>query len=258
MITVDFQWSPRPLSGEPDYRPIGDAMNDAAETFAKVLQGALSGAVLPGMTGPVSMDKPSVTYQTLGEMEFTVTGPDVSKIEEGIKPWDMKPGLLHGPKHRVSKDGTLYNIVPFNHDRKNLSGSVAAMADQLETSAIIGKYIDELGVTRNVYRWGESRYGMWKLPDMPNSSLLSINVSKTGYVHKTSRYSGMVKMSGNKLMTFRTVSEKSPPESWWNPGKPGNPVTESVWNAMMPSVEAHIQEAWEKVFETWLFSPNGR
>jgi len=258
MLTVNFEWSPHVSPVEPDYRIIGDAMEEAAGAFKGALKGALQGSVFPGMTGPVTLDEPTVSYQTLGQFEFTVTGPDLGNIEEGIKPWDMKPGLLNGPRHRIAKDGSRYNIIPFTHNRDSMPSHIQAMADQLETSAIIGHYMDSLGVTRNVYRWGEGRQGLWQIPATSNLSLLSLNVSSTGYVRKTTRYSGMVKMRGVGYMTFRTVSDKSPAESWWNPGQQGNPVSESVWNFMIPLVEAHIGEAWGKVFDAWLFSPNAR
>ena len=34
------------------------------------------------------------------------------QLEEGYGPFDMKPGLLHGPHAKIAEDGSTYNIVP--------------------------------------------------------------------------------------------------------------------------------------------------
>ncbi len=110
------------------------------------------------------MKDPHVTYNTPGELNVVINTPDLSDIERGKEPWDMKPAIYSGPKHRVAKDGTWYVIVPFFHDRNKMPGKIGAMADQLEMSEIIGQYIDALGVERNLYRWGEGGGGPWRLP----------------------------------------------------------------------------------------------
>ena len=240
-----------PTLKEISYEPVQIAMVETGKMISDVVKGALTGAVLPGMTGPVTMDNPDVQYHNLGIFELEVRGPDVTAIEKGVEPFDMKPAIYSGPRHKVAKDGHWYVNVPFFHDRDKLPQNIRAMSDNLETSAIIGHYIDDLGVTRNTYRWGEQRFGLWRLPNMA-STLTSLSVSSTGYIRKHSKYSGMVKMQGSGLMTFRTASEKSPPESWWNPGKPGNPVSESVQKVIEPLVQARLTAAWQEVFDQWL------
>ncbi len=37
---------------------------------------------------------------------------DMVPYDEGFGPFDEKPGLLHGPNAKISKDGVPYNIVP--------------------------------------------------------------------------------------------------------------------------------------------------
>lgn len=249
MIEVEISTSP---VKEMDYSLIGDAMKDTGEMVADVFKSALSGAVLPGMTGPVTLkEKPQVEYQNMGLFEVMIKGPDISSIERGIEPFDMKPAIYSGPRHKVAKDGHWYVNVPFFHKESDMPEEIRTMAAQLETSSIIGHYVDELGVTRNSYQWGEGNGGPWQLPSM-ETSLTSISLSSTGYVRKHKRYSGMVKMQGSGYMTFRTASEKSPPESWWNPGKPANPVTESIEKLVQPLIEAKLTRAWEEAFAKWL------
>ena len=260
MIGIEFHIN-APTEHDLDYRPIGDAMVELGQLLAGdgsepgLFQLVSNGAVLPGMTGPVHIKDAKATYETQGEFSLTVQGPpELDKYEQATPAWDMKPGLLNGPRHHVNKStGERYNIIPFFHKEDKLPEDIRAMANDLEFSAIVGKWWDKnwLGpVERNKYRWGEGNGGMWRLPKMP-PSLSSISVSKTGYVRKTSKYSGMVKMEGAGLMTFRTVSEHSPPESWWHPGREANPVTKALEDYITPIAEASIVAAWEKVIGTW-------
>jgi len=250
VVSIDFKMSPDWL-GDYDIRPVGNAVHEAGELLAAAFNAALSGDhVFPGMTGPVQTDV-KAEVRDLGELEFVVTmNGDISKIENGIDPFDMKPFLINGPRHRESTDkkGAVhrYNIIPFFHDQNALPDNIKAMAGGLDFSYIVGHYLDGLNVTRNIYSWGG------RLPTMLSNSLLSMDVSSTGYVHTHNRYSGMVKMKDAGLMTFRTVSDNSPPESWWNPGKPANPVTDSAFKAVWPLVEAGIAKAWREVLDKWL------
>lgn len=243
MLEMTFEW--KPILEEVDYRTVGEAVDKAAEVLALAMGAALNGTTFAGMTGAVHLKDATVSHQSLGEFEAVVNFSDLTQIEEGTKPWDQKPSLLAGPRHRVAKDGDRYNIIPFFHDRDKMPNSIGLLADGLDISSVIGSYIDGLGVERNTYAWGTS------LPNVPAVSLSILDVAKTGYMHMHSKYSGMVNMSGAGFMTFRTVSDKSPPESWWNPGKPGNPVSESVWKALYPAIEGHIMMAWEQVFDAW-------
>lgn len=240
---VKFEWEIKPMFRveDLDYRPVGDAMWRAGETLASALRSALSGAVFPGMTGPVRMkaDDIDVHVETPGmfRLELTVTGPDLSKVESGTPPRDLKPALMNGPRSRPMKDGSgRYNIIPFFHDREKMPAPIQAAADLLTFSRVIGHYTDAEGKVRNRYVWGS------QLGDMSRFS--PPGRSWTGYQRKTSRYSGMVRMEGAGFMTFRTVSPKSAPNSWMIPGKPANPVSQAVWNAFAPQLEESIREAW--------------
>jgi hypothetical protein len=48
-----------------------------------------------------------------GGDDYTIILEDgAMHLEEGYGPFDAKPGLLHGPNAKISKDGVPYNIIP--------------------------------------------------------------------------------------------------------------------------------------------------
>lgn len=51
------------------------------------------------------------TSVVLSETEWIV-----ARIENGFPSFDMKPGMLKGPKSKVSKNGIRYNIIPIKKD----------------------------------------------------------------------------------------------------------------------------------------------
>src|ERR1035437_7869470 len=51
---------------------------------------------------------------TNGSDNYTITLADSAEhLENGYKPFDMKPGLLHGPKPaKISASGVMYKVIP--------------------------------------------------------------------------------------------------------------------------------------------------
>lgn len=229
-VLFDFTELEAVVHAEPDYNHIAQTMQDAAEVVARAVKAALSGADIPGMTKPVHAEKMAEWVRSeYGTYEFTVSIPEeVKEIEAPRGPWDMKPSLLSGPKHRVDKRGNPYNIIPFQHKASDLPSVTAEMASRLELSQIVGNRLevradDQHEIWRNTYQWGTS------LGKQENK-----------------RFSNMYKFGGDKLITFRTVSTKSAPDSWIHPGHPANPITESAWDFVAPTVESAIGDAWER------------
>ncbi len=252
MLRIELQVIPPFARNEHEleYKIVGQAVHEAGVKVQEALKAAVTGTIFPGMTDAVN--KPEMAdaiRHDYGEFEFTVTAPEaLATIEAGIPERDMKPAIYSGPRHRVSKKGTKYVIVPFKHNASELPSVVAEMASQLTISQIIGSYTetrsdDGAKVKRNLYSWGSNTGN--------TEAHTPIRVSKTGYRHKASIHSNMVKFPGGALVTFRTASENSDPRSWIIPAKDPNPVTESVWAVMEPLVEAHIAAAWERVFDPW-------
>jgi hypothetical protein len=229
-VLFDFSELDTAIHANPDYNFVDQTMQEASEVVMRAVKAALSGADIPGMTETVHEEKMAEWVRTeSGTFEFTVSIPEeVKELEAPKGPWDMKPSLLNGPRHRVDKRGNPYNIVPFKHDKSELPSVVAEMASRLELSQIVGNRLevradDQHEIWRNTYNWGT-------------------NLGK----QENRKFSNMYNFGNGKLITFRTVSTKSAPDSWIHPGRPGNPITESAWDFVAPTVETAITEAWER------------
>lgn len=63
----------------------------------------------------------SVVYPFHGDPFYgsiVVNNKSAMRIEEGTTAWDMKPGLLGGPRARRSKKGHRYNIIPVGFPKR--------------------------------------------------------------------------------------------------------------------------------------------
>src|SRR5690606_23636498 len=54
--------------------------------------------------------------------EVFTTSPHASIIEDGIKAYDMKPGLLNSPKAKTNADGKKWITVPYRHGTPGTKG----------------------------------------------------------------------------------------------------------------------------------------
>lgn len=181
-------------------------------------------------------------------------------LEYGKGPWDMKPMLLGGPKARVGKNGR-YNIIPFRHGTsarhgqnanfKTMPKDVHGQAKALRPSFAMmvptrvrlpgGKI--ETSMQPKGLKWGDRLRGTEAAhPARHNPT--------TGYQHKSGIYEGMYRIrkryeraTQSKYMTFRIVSDKSDPKSWWHPGYKPHHIVRGVSEYCQPGVEAIIREA---------------
>jgi hypothetical protein len=184
----------------------------------------------------------------------------VMKIEDGINPYDIKEGLLKGPRSKPLKDGTgRYNTVPFRHYTPK-SNSPISVGMKMPTS-VYNQAKNLQRTTQNPdgsVKWGQSLD--WDK---------SIRTSWTGYQHKNDVSHGMYRMGYEKhtqYVTFRRVSTPrtkqitkgprkgqtirlgSDPSSWWHPGTSGNPLIQAVYDYCMPQVEESLMKLAEKAF----------
>lgn len=161
-------------------------------------------------------------------------------VEDGYGPFDMKPGLLKSSRARtyIGKDGKehRYLTVPFRHNVPGANAIGAAMptniynqARKLDFSYITGR--NSMGYL--TYKWG----GRLGNTDQGQKTKPPVGGMDAPYPWTTGPYSGMVRMydaatgkSGGYL-TFRRVSDRSNPNSWWHPGVKPRPVTRAVIEA---------------------------
>jgi hypothetical protein len=194
-----------------------------------------------------------------GEFNRKVIATDklAEKTEEGYPAWDMKPMLLGGPKARRSKSGTLFNIIPFRHGTggKSENAQFRPMPKNIHEAAKALK--PSLASDTRILKYGG------KLNQKDHGAILGQPQTKTipghgSYTHKNPIHEGMLKVQASyakgaqsKYLTFRLVSDKSDPLSWWHPGRPAQPHIQFVVDYCLPAIERNLKAAAQSDFLTF-------
>ena len=202
-------------------------------------------------------------------------GPWTEQIEKGHGEIDLKPGLLHGPKARMGKNGP-YNIVSFRQGVPNslksnnpmpqdLYRMVRKITDKMNkgfsagtsakpgSSSITGKgpgvwqRVSGKVDLKNNYLWG------FRNPEATGGSPQTKKTSVGDYTWKTGKYTGMVRMDAStsrartsEYRTFRVVSYKSDPASWIVPPMDPLPIREKVVEALRDETQRILKIAIEE------------
>lgn len=200
-----------------------DAWDPNAHAAAATVVGAvwaqvLTGAAAPPLTRAIHRPDLVETIQVGSEPAAGVVRGETADLVTGKPAWDMKPGLLHGPKSRPLRRGGRYNIIPMRHDPETVPTPVVL------DLVMHGVAADEVGPRRQKY------------------------TPVGAYLWKTGLYSRMRIGGGaghpSGPVTFRTVSTRSPAASWWYPARPGVPLLEAIWQAAAPAVRAIYLARW--------------
>lgn len=168
----------------------------------------------------MQVDRTSAT-----SVEFVLSaraaGPLPMMLEEGATPFDEKIGFQRSDKAKIKKDGLgWYLTIPFRH------ATPGAIAESGIFNSVMPK---------DVYDMARNAGGQpLKLADLPISqqvkgSRKEINIPGMNvpeYMHKSAKYEGLVRVEARssdqekrgQYMTFRRVSDKSDPTSWFNGG----------------------------------------
>lgn len=249
----------------PDFTMLQQGVVDATRFVRDTWISAVTGTVLPGMIRSVNDDVYAKALSTGESMSFpepfygvvmpTSSQDIIDRIEEGYGAFDMKKGLLNGPRSKPTKDGLgRYTTVPFRHYTPT-SNSPISIGLQMPTDV----YKEAKKLNRTVQNpngsivWGEAL-------DWDKQQ----RTSWAGYQHKNDIYHGMYRQGYNKhtqYTTFRRVStprtvmtKKGPvqrgsaPNSWMHPGVSANPVAQSVRDYCLPQVEEMLLKLAEKAF----------
>lgn len=139
-------------------------------------------------------------------------------IERGWGAFDMKIGFGKSSKIKHSQDGGWYLTIPFRHTTPGSSGTFGTPMTK-----------DIYGVAKQLSPYGSgTRNTSMVVPGAGDKSW-------TGYVHKSNKNSGMVrivksyqKARQSQYMTFRRVSDKSDPASWMHPGYHGAHIADKL------------------------------
>lgn len=179
--------------------------------------------------------------------EIVTTSPHGAIIEDGIKPYDMKEGLLTSPKSQWSKDHkSLFITVPFRHGTPTattlppMPKRVYNQAKKLGYSRRNGALSADNGGSK--YTWGG------KLKESSEGQRTKILPNGRSYTWKTGLFSGMVRVGQPKhsqYLTFRRVSTNSDPNSWQHPGVPARPIRDAVVENTREEVLQLIRNGFE-------------
>ena len=183
----------------------------------------------------------------------TLVGKLPNDIENGKGPYDMKPGLLAGPNAKTGKGGNRYNTVPFRHGTPGSTGKrVGAPMPQTHTTPkgraasfiyTAAKRLSpsiETGAGKTAWGGRTGDFGGYGI-----RTQLPVAGGRPGaYTWKTSPYDSMVKIAKtyksatqNQYVTFRRVSDKSDPNSWWHPGIQARHFATKVANYIRGQIE---------------------
>lgn len=185
--------------------------------------------------------KDNLSFQQLEENLWVVSLDEKALfIEEGRKSGFMQE-LLNSPTAKTAKDGTKYNIIPFEHSKNPSEQSSRAR----ELTNQIKAELKKQGVN---YRKPE--YNADGSPKLGLIKRFNIDSAKLKESHKDSPLKGVSiyqRMEGNKVrrdvMTFRVITEKHREENKWvHPGMEGKKIldqafswAESEWNNVILS-----------------------
>jgi hypothetical protein len=212
---------------------------EVASTAQRLWINAVTGYTLPGMTYDVHDPQYAQAIANTNAVTFTEDGVELdpqydrmNSYEDGIDDYDMKPGFLaHGAK--MSKEGDLYKVVPFRHGTPGQTGEGVGFATIMPQP------------TYDVAQTLEQ--GEELLQDGGEITKPQLQSMSAPYTHTASLHQGMRKYGKKgsaRYMTFRTVSEKSDANAWHHPGKPENPIIDSVAqtleNEILPEIMSRL------------------
>lgn len=191
----------------------------------------------------------SVTYSGPFSATVASSNQDVIGVEEGFPARDLKLMLQTSSRTKVSARGKRYLTIPMRHGTPGndalapaMPKHIAKMAAKMGQSEVIGQRMrpNALGflVPQSVYRWDNKPGDQF---NAGKKKYLSIGALPAGLApkllpsHKTDPYAGMRRMAANSggaksstFLTFRVMSESSPPGSWTIPAKPGQYVLRDI------------------------------
>jgi len=182
----------------------------------------------------------SIRVVSTGDLSYRVENSGDISVEDDVPPYDLKPGLLKGPKAKQGKTST-YNTVPFGHKTKDMGDAgVLADAKKLEQSVVVEQNADR----GRRYRW---RGRLRSVPDDRRTKQTPVGK----YMHKSPKYAGLVRMKGDQGLkqkyssynTFRRVSTNSDPASWWHPGFAGKPIRDEVIKEVRDTIVSDVRDA---------------
>lgn len=173
-------------------------------------------------------------------------------VEEGTPPFDEKPGLLASPKAKQKKSGGFYITVPFRHATPEAIAESGVFSSILPQDVYTLAKNSQTPLKREQLPINQQTPGSRKAIDTPGLKVPE-------YIHKTAKYEGLVRIeasSSNKekrsqYMTFRRVSDKSDPNSWFNGGIEAKKLMDKALQLanITTIADIAIDETLERIFK---------
>lgn len=256
---------------QPSPEIMQQGLREAAEEVRNVWYGAVMGNLLPGMSRPVFNEEYANSLQTGDSIQLPspwwavvlTTYAGAMRIERGYGPFDIKKGLLASPNAKHTRDGRPYQDIPFRHGTPGGTGfggsRVHFPSMPKEIYAHARRLPPNLGPGSGAHlRGGEVEWWGMRSKNlaffMNREQQLKAGFreeSQARYTWKAGLYAGMVRPSHpyesqpqQFYMTFRRVSDKSDPASWWHPGVAANPLIQAVLLAAKPEVTRILTRAY--------------
>lgn len=161
----------------------------------------------------VERDSPlSVTFGLL-ERESAIA----MMLEEGAPPFDEKIGFQRSSKIKQKIGGGWYLTIPFRH------ATPQAVAESGIFSSILPNEIYQIAKSKGIVT-KKDLPAQYSTPGS-RKEIRTPNLVVPEYMHKSPKYQGLMKVDvgvgqekRSQYMTFRRVSDKSDPNSWWHKG----------------------------------------
>lgn len=164
-------------------------------------------------------------------------------IENGMEPHNMIENLVKGPKAKTAKDGSRYNVIPFQYNKKPQESSRA----HLQIQNLVKQELKKMGLDKPIMRNGQPAVG--RVATLQNTLTgPGMPVSRHGrpLLQGLTIYQRVVQTASGKqkvvrdIMTFRVASTKQIGTGLWDhPGLKGAKIFDKV--------AKKVDEAWSKM-----------
>lgn len=174
----------------------------------------------------------AIKYEEVGEDIYVVyldpNGP-AKYFEEGWSGFDMKPGLLNGPKARFTKKGIKFNIVPLQ--QQPFSKDAPKPSTLVDTRNAIKNLLKDKNIKKDIKKLNDGTT-ITTFRNVENPMLKGLTkVSKQYQKAKQSQY-----------FLFRMVTSNSKPESWQHPGyQPGAQIFKELEFYVVANIDRIIK-----------------
>ena len=272
-ISYDIDFGPILKLAERISESLRDELARIVEAGGQQLEAAWieeAGALLKNPTGYIRHIQEGIEYPFEQDpLHFAIINdhPAARLLEEGVKPYDLKKILETSSKVRISKDGNRYLVIPFTQSMASVkaAGIDPKKVRALEPSTFRRGQFPRGSLAHQAnpggqphrYTWGESLNDMGDVGKRrkyftPFQTRSGNREDTVDYTWKTSPFERMYRFgltSGNQLTTFRTMSDKSDPNSWQHPGIRGMKIAEIAVKRVGPGIISEVERITSQIMD---------